>query len=271
MVTKPSAVLLSIVMVGRRNFAETMRSLRSTLRIPQTLSCEIVFVLREFGEVEISHLTSVASHSGLKTKLFVDSDSDLFDAMNIGLAATEGSCVLFLNSGDELISGTIFFELVRDCAINDVVWSCATIQYVNNSFFLKPPFTLAKDRSVGGIRLIESHNHQGLLCPGNIARSINFQPQWGSDASWMRQVVASADSIRWCLHPIAMFQLGGISNTPSLRSIITLIRHGRWMKSVKWSFGWLAFQILSKHSYYKLIYARFHCLKPIPKYWEQKS
>jgi hypothetical protein len=142
--------------------------------------------------------------------------------MNLGLAATTGDWVLFLNSGDAFFDVTSLARLLQ-CCLNfrarngfnpTVIFGQALICPLHGSS-CKP--WLVPDPAVHSIRRwlrIYYPNHQSLLVDGSWARAHPFQvdaPQ-SADRVWMRAALSDLQRVAYLPEPGVRFSLGGVSS-----------------------------------------------------------
>jgi len=146
----------------------------------------------------------------------------IYPAMNLGLDASTGDWVLFLNSGDAFFDVTSLSRLLQCCldfrARNGfhptAVFGQALICPTPGSS-CKP--WLVPDPAVHSIRRwlsIYYPNHQSLLVAGFWARSHPFQadaPQ-SADRDWMRSVLSDLQRVAYLPEPVVRFSLGGVSS-----------------------------------------------------------
>ncbi len=144
-------------------------------------------------------------------KFIINEDTSLYNAMNIGINAARGNCILFLNGGDEFYTIESIQNIYK-------LWkpkTCMafrTIQYYEGDKYIRP--SLKKLSS-----LKNKPGHQGFVAPihkKNIyydeSKTIN------ADGYWMRKNI-QVYGLTTSSIVLSKFSLGGVSNFPSLYSI----------------------------------------------------
>lgn len=174
----------------------------------------------------------------------------IYPAMNLGLAASTGDCVLFLNSGDAFFDVTSLPRLLQCCLDfrarhgfhPTVVFGQALICPTPGSS-CKP--WLVPDPAVHSIRRwlsIYYPNHQSMLVDGAWARAHPFQvdaPQ-SADRVWMRDALSIPSHVAYLAEPVVRFSLGGVSSgLPDWATLLLRLReptrtwHEKFFETVK--------------------------------------
>ena len=146
----------------------------------------------------------------------------IYPAMNLGLAATTGDWVLFLNSGDAFFDVTSLSRLLQSCLDFRSRHGCNPTAIFGQALICplhgsscKP--WLVPDPAVHSIRRwlsIYYPNHQSLLVDGPWARAHPFQvnaPQ-SADRVWMRDALSNPLHVAYLAEPVVRFSLGGVSS-----------------------------------------------------------
>lgn len=92
--------MLSIVSIIRRNLDDIEKTCTSIDR-QDSIAFEHVIVASGFTSKDKEPL--LKRWDSVNRTFIFDQDKSLYNAMNIGLRAAKGSCVLFLNGGDVLV------------------------------------------------------------------------------------------------------------------------------------------------------------------------
>jgi putative colanic acid biosynthesis glycosyltransferase len=146
----------------------------------------------------------------------------IYPGMNLGLGASTGDWVLFLNSGDVFFDDTSLSRLLQCCfdfrARNGfnptAIFGQALICPLHGSS-CKP--WLVPDPAVHSIRRwlsIYYPNHQSLLVDGSWARAHPFQTDspHSADRVWMRAALYDPRRVAYLPEPVVRFSLGGVSS-----------------------------------------------------------
>ena len=178
------------------------------------------------------------------TKVFFDVDSSLYDAMNIGLKACQGSHVLFLNSGDVLIDFNVLSYCNNFVNDNKTIYIAPVVICLNKTCHLAPTI----DRLISGAM----PGHQGFLAPISIKKmyftdTLNF---W-NDGEWMELYLTKYKSE--VLHqPLVEFSFDGASSIPKLKNIPILMNVSYYL-SIKYLIKFLMYYTLPQKIYFYIL------------------
>lgn len=111
---------LTIVSVNKNNFTALITTLNSIrdLILDEKISHLIVDgasndLVEDFNQLQ----------SRFNFDYISEEDTGIYNAMNKGISLSEGNHILFLNSGDTIISPIHFNHLLSECFENDIVYS----------------------------------------------------------------------------------------------------------------------------------------------------
>lgn len=93
--------LFSIITINRNNAENLPRTISSLEQIRQDLDVECIFIDGASSDESVTLAKALWSDDNIVS----ESDNGIYDAMNKGLAMAKGKFILWLNSGDELITG----------------------------------------------------------------------------------------------------------------------------------------------------------------------
>lgn len=137
-------------------------------------------------------------------------DSGLYNAMNVGFSLVVGTHVLYLNGGDEFYDKTSMRKIIERIS-KDEIALFRVCQYYKKSFFVRPGANSTRKR--------KQYSHQGFVAPlTNLTPKYNEKLTINADSYWMKECLTLFKSKRYP-EIIAKFELGGISNRPSLKTI----------------------------------------------------
>lgn len=180
---------LTIVTVHKGDINELRATVDSIYKNLDTQFEHIVVARVPENEIEL--LNFICNRS----KLVINQDKSLYDAMNIGLNNANGKFISFVNSGDLLCACVPIGELNED--------TC---------FSFKPRINIDGQEFVSRRRSV---NHQNFIALTD--KKILFDEAFGvfADANWMRRMSEKYD-IKYSKRTYAVFHYGGISTRPSL-------------------------------------------------------
>ena len=171
-------------------------------------------------------------------------DTSLYNAMNLGLLNATGNHILFLNAGD------MFYTQISLEIINKKIalGKC-------NSFRIMQSFSDAKYIRPGASKLT-NWAHPGFIAPlsKNVEERLLFDEtkKIGADSIWMTSKIKKYGN-KTHLAIITSFQLGGISNSPSIKTTIIRLKEKNIVSTIKELAKIILFKILQKSLYYRLI------------------
>jgi len=219
---------VSLVVLTKDNPQELKDTLSSIFtqasisRVSSPCSLEVVLVDGSL-EPQPQEFFECFEHDNIKLVYLRDfPPQGIYPGMNVGLSASTGDWVLFLNSGDLFFDVSSLRRLLQCCfdfhnrfgSQASVVFGQALI-CPSHSSSCKP--WLVPDPAVHSMRRwlrIYYPNHQSLLVDGSWARAHPFQtdsPQ-SADRVWMRAALSDLQRVAYLPEPVVRFSLGGVSS-----------------------------------------------------------
>lgn len=177
------------------------------------------------------------------------SDRGIYHAMNRGLRMAQGDWVLFLNSGDSLherfsLEHFAAFAQDRRTAIVGMI----ELHWNGDSYVNPNVAKISKQ--------LLSPPHQGFFAPRAHYGTATFDEGYpvSADRRWMTE---AQDRFGTTFYPhlVARFELGGVSNRPSWRTVKLRAKEGArplFNEAVKWCM----YRALGMQRYYRVLYAR---------------
>lgn len=242
-----SSSKIAIITISFKNLSELEATLQS-IDHQTTPPSDNVIVASGYNDHEKKYLTH-AYNSSFRRFIF-DRDKSLYDAMNIGLRAADGDALLFLNSGDLFFSENSINVIQKNYSPNFCV-QFGTAQRYKNEIYIRDPQALKNKCS-------QLTGHQGFVAPLPGAKKYTFNSQQNpisADKDWMLRILKdtskkSADDI------ITIFNLGGISNAPSLKTLRLRYQDGGVPSFSKELIKLPLFSVFGKKYSYRLLYRK---------------
>ena len=155
----------------------------------------------------------------------------VYPAMNLGITAASGECLLFMNAGDAFFDATALDRL-NAAAENFRQKQGLSPRLVFGQVLIAPqhgggPCWLVPDPSVRHIsRWLRCFlpNHQAVLMERNwaVAHPFRLDAPHSADRSWLRQALEPPTTFVYLPEPVAIFRLGGLSSGLPDRQILRL-------------------------------------------------
>ncbi len=207
---------LTIVTCGKGNFLELKITLSSIRNFKNGYPRQIL-VLSDFSAREIAQIQD--EFSELDLEIFQTPATGVYGAMNFGLGKVKGGHVLFLNSGDVVVSEDALAKLLQACLPNRWGYGEATI--------VKKPGTPGKKYGFSpyiqklhflGLRFIP---HPASILPVELIHQFGLFDLNFKVAADQKLLLQSSQVAKPIIlnEPISEFQLGGLS-TRSQRNIV---------------------------------------------------
>lgn len=182
-----------------------------------------------------------------------DQDRSLYNAMNIGLERASGDLVLFLNGGDLLYRKNSLEVVSRKWDGASIV-SGRSVQIFGEHIYLRPRIGHLSD-------LLFSSPHQAFYTPlSSELPRYDETGRIGADSVWMDQV-RKLHSQQLLSDVLCRFSLGGLSNSPTLKTVRRRWRFDGTRAAAKEAAKLLLHRSLGQSTAYRILYSkRFaHC------------
>ena len=180
---------------------------------------------------------------------FEQRSTGLYRAMNELLDKSTGDLVFFLNSGDYFTTSVAsIFNAVMCCGGENITYIFDTHQRWKDETYARLSAQPMKKKRYRNIA------HQAGLFDGATARSVRFQENKLiiADMVWIEEVMEKCNSL-YVPRPIAILELGGISNYPSLKTLNYRYKDGGISELIKESIKLCLRISLGSRCYYRLM------------------
>jgi glycosyltransferase involved in cell wall biosynthesis len=198
----PSLAVITIAKDEATELAETLSSILNQSCLPD----QLIIVSRGIDSLPFDA-------KSMEVTWIKDKDSSLYDAMNIGLNHVTADGYMFLNGGDIFISRSAVTTIKSHLRVGFVLAYISHQSYYNQRWIRPNPYRY-KD-------FLKYCGHQGVVFTSHFSH-LRFDLSHGiaADIRYMSQVFTSASGIMIIKdHALVEFRLGGLSNSPSARSI----------------------------------------------------
>jgi len=195
--------IVSVVLNAKNNIGETIQSILS-----QTYK-DIEYIIID-GESNDGTIDILKKYESKITKLLIEKDNGLYDAMNKALEISTGDFLIFMNSGDSFVTSYIIEGVVNSIKINNAI-------YYGNVILLNP---LKKNASFfggyfGKHRLcFKNICHQSVFYPNSVYKTHKYDLTYKIFADYMYNITLKAEKVHF-IHLktiISFFELGGLSD-----------------------------------------------------------
>ena len=207
---------------------------------------ELIFVLNSCPEKYVNKAQSCANIKSIK--IIHNADKNLYDAMNIGVKTSSMEYILFLNGGDEMFSHTSLKKIKDIIKSKKDVYLFRTLQVFKDNFFIRPGIN-----NLNQLRKFPAH--QGFVTKTNIHKKYLYDYELypiGADQYLMWKILSDFDY--FISEEIsAKFNLGGISNSPSFKTISIRFKEKGIIRALKELFKAISLSIIGPKNYFILI------------------
>ena len=237
-------MLLSIITIFKMGSLSDLKATVSSVKLQNAHNYEHIIVASSIvDEVGFEH-----EFKDGNTKIVLNKDHSLYDAMNIGLHMSCGDAVIFLNAGDEF-NDSDSIRLVTTHFTGNRCLAFRTIQYYGNDYYVRPSIARMSN-------LMTYPGHQGFVAPLPIAKKCTFnyvKYPISADSVWMGQLI-NLCGIDISSKVLSKFPLGGISNNPSIKSIRVKNNEFGIIQAGFEFIKYLLLKCIGHKNYYRIIY-----------------
>lgn len=242
---------ISFITISKSNSKELIKTIRSLIDQHKKENIEYIIVISEKLSSQIKKIILTKKDS-IKIKLIESKDNGLYDAMNLGILASTGKYLYFLNSGDLLLDKglkLIYFH-IKDKVTNKC-YAFSTIQTMGKKKWLRKSKTVNKFSFLFRELLPP---HQGFLSPNTKQRSFfNTRLKLTADSFWIRESIETY-GVNFFNEAICEFKLKGISNFPSIKLIKLRIYEKKYILSILELFKLLTRLLIGTDKYYDFVF-----------------
>ncbi|MAD94414.1 MAG: hypothetical protein CML33_02845 [Rhodobacteraceae bacterium] len=240
---------LEILVVAKANLTELRQTLQS---IPRGL--DGVSVLICHCDIPTEHVRELAAVSlkGLPIRAFEQQTIGLYPAMNELLEKSTGDLIFFLNSGDFFVPEVAdILEAIACLPSTDASYIFDTHQRWRGTTYIRSSAQQMRTESYQNLA------HQAGWFDGKAARVIRFEETKLviADRIWVEAVLESCNAI-YVQKPIAIHELGGVSNYPTMKTVKYRYKDGGLSELIKESIKLCMRLLVGSDRYYWLMNLR---------------
>ena len=207
---------LSVITIVYNNVCDIERTMLSVLN--QTYS-NIEYIVVD-GSSTDGTLEIIKRYESRITKLIVERDDGIYDAMNKGLTVATGDYVLFMNSADEFYGPDTVAEVFS--VAND-----ADIYYGETEMINDKGQSLGQRRHKAptnftwrSFKYGMSVSHQAIYIRRSLTEPYDRQYNLSADIDWIIRAAKKAKKIVNVNQYVAKYQVGGMSKTKHRQSLV---------------------------------------------------
>lgn len=217
--------VLSVITIVYNNVRDIERTLLSVLNQSYTnIEYIVVDGASSDGTIDI-----LKKYEYRLSKLIIEKDKGIYDAMNKGLALASGDYVLFMNSGDEIYATDTVAKVFATAADADIYYGETEMYNEQWQSLGRRRHRAPEHFSWKSFRLGMSVSHQAIYIRRSLTAPYDLQYQLSSDIDWVIKAAKKARKIVRVQGYVAKYLVGGMSKK----------RHQQSLKE--------RFQIFSKH------------------------
>lgn len=206
--------MISIVTITKNNILGLKKTIESVKN--QLISAD------KIEHIIIDGMSVDGSRSYLETceniRYISKADSGIYEAMNRGIDASNGSAILFLNAGDVLCQEINLNEIIDKINYKENIYCFRSMLKYEGDEYIAPS-TYKNKFSLNDIV------HQSIICPKYILVENKFNEMLpiSADSEWKIKVLKKYKAV-YREEILSEFELGGVSSSASLRSTIRYLR-----------------------------------------------
>jgi glycosyltransferase involved in cell wall biosynthesis len=181
-------------------------------------------------------LAMIHAMSNSVLRVYSESDSGIYDAMNKAMAKATGSFIIFMNAGDEFYDDSALVRAISGNQDADFIYgNTAVVDEKGNVLGdrrLQPPAQLNWRSLQRGMCV----SHQSMLVRSSVAESYNLNYRISADIDWTIRMLKKSDHIVNANGYIAKFLEGGLSSSRRKEGLKErfriMVKHYGWFTTV---------------------------------------
>jgi glycosyltransferase involved in cell wall biosynthesis len=207
--------VLSVITIVYNNVRDIERTLLSVLNQSYT-NIEYIVVDGASSDGTIDILKKYESRL---SKLIIEKDKGIYDAMNKGLALASGDYVLFMNSGDEIYAADTVAKVFATAADADIYYGETEMYNEQWQSLGRRRHRAPEHFSWKSFRLGMSVSHQAIYIRRSLTAPYDLQYQLSSDIDWVIKAAKKARKTVRVQGYVAKYLVGGMSKKRHQQSL----------------------------------------------------
>ena len=230
------------------NDPDGLKKTIDSVRAHKDKGAKIEFVIADGGS-DRATLDVISGESDVIDIVLDGPDDGIYDGMNRLLEAANGASIIFINSGDVLFEHLDLMSIVKSIALDKKNQYGKVIQRYNNDCYLRP-------KDIPGKLDLKDISHQAFFVPRDIYKSTFYDLNYAvsSDKLWIKECVYKGGAV-YIDEVVSVFELGGVSNSSSLRSLFSKFKEDTSFTKKFLQFIKLLLRVFCTQAfYYRVIY-----------------
>ncbi|WP_299395104.1 glycosyltransferase family 2 protein [uncultured Gelidibacter sp.] len=202
-------MLISIITINYNNLEGLIRTMTSVLQ--QTYP-QIEYIVIDGGSSDGSK-DYIENHQDNIAYWVSEQDKGIYHAMNKGISQATGEYILFLNSGDMLVSKDVIKECLPKCLNHEIICFDINVVGKDHSYIKSCPDTIRFS-----FLYTNTLPHQSTIIKRSLFESIgNYDETLKIVSDWKFFIIAICKynvSYKYISRVLSIYYLGGISSNP---------------------------------------------------------
>jgi len=220
----------------------------NSVRSHKNKGAKIEFIIADGGS-DRPTLNVINDESDVIDVVLNGPDDGIYDGMNKLLVAASGDSILFINAGDVLYEHMDLVSIMKFCELDKKNYFGKVVQRYNDDCYMRP-------KSIPDDIDLKDISHQAFLVPKKIYKLIFYDLNYAvsSDRLWIKACISEAETV-YIDEVISVFDLGGVSNSSSFKSLVFKCRENVPLSRKSQQFFKLVLRVFcSQAFYYRIIY-----------------
>jgi glycosyltransferase involved in cell wall biosynthesis len=207
---------LSVITIVYNNVRDIERTMLSVFnQTHPDIEYIVIDGLSDDGTLEV-----IKRYENRISKLIVEQDEGIYDAMNKGLAAASGDYVLFMNSGDEFYAPDTVARVFATADNADIYYGETEMINDRGESLGQRRHNAPQKFTWRSFKYGMSVSHQAIYIKRSLTELYNRQYQLSADIDWIIRAAKKAKTIVNVNQYVAKYQVGGMSKQNHRQSLV---------------------------------------------------